>query len=151
MKKLSQKHIDTVRQFTRYALVGVVNTLVTLIVIFLCKGVFHLNPWVSNAFGYVAGFINSFILNKTWVFKSNSKVIGEALRFCIGFLVCYGLQLLVTWQLTTQTSIGSLSWQLPGYTVSGYAVATLLGMVVYTLANFVFNRAVTFKSGCEKS
>lgn len=145
MKLLSKKQLDTARQFSRYALVGVANTLLTLLVIFLCKGVFHLNPWVSNALGYIAGFINSFILNKTWVFRSNNKILTEAMRFCIGFLVCYGLQLLVTWLLTEHTPIGDFTYTLPGFTVSGYALATLIGMAFYTVANFIFNRAVTFK------
>ena len=146
MKRLKPEHIQAARQFTRYALVGVANTLLTLIVIFVCKGLFHLNPWVSNAAGYVAGFINSFILNKTWVFKSDSKVMHEVVKFCLGFLLCYALQLAVTWTLTEHTAIGSLSWELPGYTLSGYALATFLGMVFYTIANFIYNRAITFKS-----
>lgn len=145
MTAVGKVHRNTIRLFVRYAMVGVLNTLLTLIVIFICKGVFHLNPWVSNAAGYIVGFINSFILNKTWVFKSGKGYVAEALKFIIGFLVCYGLQLLVTWLLTEHTHIGDLTWQLPGFTVSGYALATLLGMVFYTLANFIYNRCITFK------
>lgn len=145
MTILKPEQIEAVRQFSRYAIVGVINTLLTLIVIFICKGVLHINPWVSNAAGYVAGFINSFILNKTWVFRSDKKVAGEAIKFCVGFLLCYGLQLLVTWLLTDHTAIGDIVWNLPGFTLSGYALATLLGMGFYTIANFVFNRTVTFK------
>ena len=46
---------------------------------------------------------------------------------------------------TEHTAIGDLSWELPGYVLGGYAVATMIGMVVYTLCNFVFNRMVTFR------
>lgn len=145
MKRLTDEQLQAAFQFLRYAMVGVANTLLTLGVIFVCKGIFHANPWVSNAIGYIAGFINSFILNKTWVFRSDNKVAGEALKFGIGFIVCYLLQLLVTWLLTDCTPIGDLSWQLPGFVVSGYALATVIGMGVYTIANFIFNRAVTFK------
>lgn len=145
MRHLTDTQIKTVLQFSRYAIVGVLNTLITLIVIFICKGIFHLNPWVSNALGYIVGFINSFMWNKMWVFKSHNQVIKEAAKFCIGFMLCYGLQLLVTWTLTEHTGIGDLNWNLPGFTISGYALATLLGMIFYTLANFIFNRAVTFK------
>ena len=62
------------RQFIRYLLVGVINTLVTLIVIYVCKSILDINQWVSNAIGYVAGLINSFIWNKNWVFKSPISV-----------------------------------------------------------------------------
>lgn len=145
MKKIRSHHIEAARQFSRYALAGVANTLLTLAVIFVAKGIFHLNPWISNAAGYVAGFVNSFFLNKNWVFHSDKKWMREAVKFCIGFLLCYALQLLATWLLTEHTAIGDLSWELPGYVLGGYAVATMIGMVVYTLCNFVFNRMVTFR------
>ena len=46
-------------QFVKYACVGVLNTLVTLCVIFICKALLGVNPLVSNAIGYVAGVVNS--------------------------------------------------------------------------------------------
>ena len=33
-----------------------------------------------------------------------------------------------------------------GIVISGYGIATVLGNVVYTLANFVYNRTVTFRN-----
>ena len=146
---MTRKHVNIhgrdLRQFLRYLVVGVMNTLVTLIVIFLCKSVFDINIWVSNALGYVAGVINSFIWNKLWVFNSRSGAVkGEMFRFAIGFAVCYSLQFAVTWVLNQM--LGGLEWDLLGvFTMSGYGLATLVGMVCYTLANFIFNRLVTFR------
>ncbi len=145
MKRISRHHIDTALQFSRYAAVGMMNTLLTLGIIFICKGLFHVNPWISNAAGYVAGFINSFIWNKLWVFRSHNNMMREALKFCIGFGICYVLQFAVTRTLTELTPLQDMSWQLPGFLLSGYAVATLIGMMVYTGANFIFNRMVTFR------
>lgn len=132
-------------QFVRYAAVGVINTTLTLFVIYVCKGLLGMNPWVSNAIGYVAGFVNSFLWNKLWVFNSHNAVVREAAKFVVGFFLCYGLQLFVTWVLTEHTTIGDIYFSVFGMPFSGYGVATLIGMVIYTLANFVFNRAVTFK------
>ncbi len=145
MKNINPHHIETLRQFGRYAVVGVINTLLTLIVILVFKGILHFNPWISNAAGYVAGFINSFVMNKMWVFRSQNSAVREAMKFCGGFLVCYGLQLLLTWLLTEHTAIGDISLSLPGFTLSGYAIATFIGMAAYTLFNFVWNRLVTFR------
>ena len=83
-------------QFVRYAAVGVINTTLTLFVIYVCKGLLGMNPWVSNAIGYVAGFVNSFLWNKLWVFNSHNAVVREAAKFVGGFFLCYGLQLFVT-------------------------------------------------------
>lgn len=133
-----------VRQFIKFIAVGVINTLVTLVVIFVLKYC-KVNPWVANAAGYVAGVINSFLWNKKWVFKSAGRNGMEVVRFAVGFLLCYGIQLLCTWFLTVPMQLGAIEWEVLGVTFTGYAVATLFGMCVYTISNFIFNRVVTFK------
>ncbi len=150
MTNIIESHKKTVFQFVRYALVGVINTMVTLFVILICKSLLGINPWVSNAAGYVAGFINSFIWNKLWVFNSHNKVMHEALKFIGGFLICYGFQFLVTYLLTDRTQLGDMEWAIRNFTLSGYGVATILGMIVYTLANFIYNRLVTFRDSSAK-
>ncbi|MCC8037840.1 MAG: GtrA family protein [Bacteroidales bacterium] len=136
----------TVIQFVKYALVGVLNTLVTLLVIFVCKSLLHVPLMGANAIGYGAGVINSFIWNKTWVFRSDKDFRREALKFLGGFALCYALQAAVVWTLSVPMDwADQLYSPLPGVVFSGYAVATILGNVVYTIANFIYNRAVTFK------
>ena len=123
---MSAQQRAVVSQFMRYVCVGIMNTCITLVVIFSCKSVLGVNPWVSNALGYVAGFLNSFIWNKLWVFHSKNNA-------------------LVTWLLTTHTPLASWQLDIAGFTLSGYGLSTLLGMCFYTLSNFVYNRVVTFK------
>lgn len=140
MKSRTEKII----QFIKYCMVGVINTLVTLIVIFVCKSLLGVNPYVSNVLGYIAGVINSFFFNKAWVFKSHGSYWREALRFALGFCICYGLQFGCVW-LLNESSFGKLEFDVVGFVISGYGIATLLGNVVYTLANFIYNRLVTFR------
>ena len=135
---------ERIMQFVKYCLVGVLNTLVTLGVIYLCKSLLGWNLYVSNALGYICGVINSFLCNKQWVFRSNGSYSREAVKFLIGFGLCYALQLWVVWMLT-ESQFGSFNFRILGIVLSGYGIATLLGNVVYTLANFVYNRTVTFK------
>lgn len=131
-------------QFVRYAMVGAMNTILTLVVIYACKDFFEINQWVSNAIGYIAGFINSFLWNKLWVFHSSAGYLREAIKFIGGFLICYALQFAATWLLTDHSFLTGSEWDLFGFVISGYGVATLMGMVVYTLANFFYNKAITF-------
>lgn len=140
------QHRKEILQFIRYIAVGALNTLLTLAVIYICKDYLHINIWVSNAIGYVAGFINSFIWNKLWVFKSSGSYIKEAFKFIGGFLLCYGLQLLATWLLTVHSPLSDGEWSIFGFIISGYGLSTLIGMVVYTVANFFYNRVVTFSA-----
>lgn len=136
---------QTVIQFTKYAMVGVLNTLVTLALIFIFKTLLGVNEYVSNAIGYVGGVINSFLWNKKWVFKSDKGMWREAVKFMIGFFLCYGIQLLAVWVLNEHTFLDNLLIDLGFYTISGYGFATIIGMVLYTLLNFLYNRLVTFR------
>jgi len=129
-------------QFVKYCIVGVLNTLVTLGVIYLCKSLLGWNLYVSNALGYICGVVNSFVCNRQWVFHSHGHYGREAIKFVVGFLLCYGLQLIIVWMLTS--TYGKYDFRILGIVLSGYGIATLIGNVVYTLANFVYNRMVTF-------
>lgn len=138
-------HHEAVRQLVKYALVGVMNTLITLMIIFICKSILGINPYVSNAIGYIAGLINSFLWNRTWVFHAkDGKMHRQALLFIIGFCLCYSIQLFVVWILN-RSSFGEIQILILGFTLSGYGLATLIGNVIYTLCNFIYNKIVAFK------
>ena len=142
---MEAKRKETIVQFIKYGLVGVMNTLVTLGVIYVAKTFCGVPLMGANALGYICGLINSFLWNKAWVFHSKKGFTGEALKFICGFAVCYALQFAVVWALNYQAPLGGMEWDTCGLTFSGYAVATLIGNVVYTIANFIYNRTVTFK------
>lgn len=132
-------------QLLKYGIVGVMNTAITLCIIFLCKSVLGMNVYVSNALGYGAGLVNSFLWNRRWVFRSNGHMSRQAIHFLVGFGVCYAIQFAVVW-LLNQSWFGQTEYEpVSGWVISGYGIATLVGNVVYTLANFVYNKIVTFK------
>lgn len=130
-------------QFIRFCLVGSINTLLTLSTIFVCKSLLGVNDYISNIIGYIIGVVNSFFWNKQWVFHSHGRYHSEALRFATGFLFSYGLQL-ATVELLNTSAFGSILINLGFFTLSGYGIATLIGCVVYTVSNFLFNRLITF-------
>lgn len=132
-------------QLLKYGIVGLSNTFLTLFAIYLCNSIIGINDYVSNGIGYLLGFINSFMWNKTWVFKSHGKVTKEAALFLFGFCLCYSVQLLVVW-LINQSSFGDREFRIfHAFVLSGYGIATLIGNVVYTLCNFVYNKLITFQ------
>ncbi|MEG2820149.1 MAG: GtrA family protein, partial [Muribaculaceae bacterium] len=88
----------TTIQLIKYGLVGISNSLLTLVVIFLCNDILNINLFIADILGYVVGLINSFIWNKNWVFKSHSNSVRiEMILFLIGFGICFGLQFLTVW------------------------------------------------------
>lgn len=133
------------QQFVKYCLVGLMNTGITLLTIFLCKSVLGVNPYISNVIGYVCGLINSFLWNKQWVFRSRESYLGEAVRFGVGFGVCYCVQFAIVWSLS-HGMFGETVFPVGPFAISGYGIATLLGNVAYTICNFLYNKIITFKA-----
>jgi len=119
-------------QAIKYGTVGVINTLLTLAIIWLMRNVFHTSLVVANATGYVLGFLNSFLLNRSWTFKSFNNWKKEFLKFLIAFAICYLIQLGVVLLLEKYTGLKE-------------AYNVLIGMAVYTALNFLVNKYFTFK------
>ena len=131
LKILFFKLLDT--SIVKYGLVGVINTLITGIIMLTLMNVFSVSLRLSNIIGYVAGFINSFILNKTWTFKAGqSSTLQQFLKFTGVFAVCFllqhGLVILLAENLLINKNI-----------------STLIGMVFYTGVSYIFNKLFTFK------
>ena len=135
-------------QLLKYAVIGVLNTLITLATFYLLNTRLGLSYGISNVTGYVLGVINSFLWNRNWVFKTKNNFSRELVLFVCGFLICLALQLCVSWIL-----LEGLGWKnlpddiIPFFPMqkAGQNIVMLLAMVVYTLANHAYNRFVTFR------
>ncbi len=134
MKKITdliKKLLDT--SIVKYGLVGVLNTLVTGVVIFTLMNVFSVSLRIANIAGYVVGFINSFVLNRSWTFKGHqASTITQFLRFTGVFAVCFLLQHGLVIMLAEKLLIDK-------------NISTLIGMIFYTGISYVLNKLFTFK------
>ena len=75
--------METIKQAIKYGVVGLSNTLITMIVIWVMMKLFGCREGLSNLTGYVAGILNSFIWNKQWTFKGSSTGWTKgAVRLC---------------------------------------------------------------------
>lgn len=125
--------METIKQAIKYGVVGVSNTLITMIVIWMMMKMFYFSDVVSNATGYIAGVINSYFWNKQWTFKSKGRWIKSAVQFGGVFGVCYFLQLGLVLFLNRQLTID------PYFN-------HLIGMAFYTVINFLMNKYITFRT-----
>lgn len=126
--------METVKQAIKYGIVGVSNTLITMAVIWIMMKLFGCREGLSNLTGYVAGLLNSFVWNKQWTFKaSSSGWTRSAIRFGVAFVVCYLLQYALVVFLNARLSID-------------HYYNHLIGMVFYTVLNFVMNKFYTFRT-----
>jgi putative flippase GtrA len=129
-------------QAFRYGIVGVMNTLLTAVIIWLMmRIVFHVKGGqdasstavsVSNITGYIAGLINSFVWNRRWTFQSRKHWRTDFLKFILAFLICYIPQLLLVMLLNSYVA-----------GLSAY-ICQIIGIVFYTALNFLCNKYYTF-------
>lgn len=123
--------------FVRFLLVGVSNTLLSMLLMFLLE---DLGYWPSTAIAYVAGAILSFFLNRYFTFRSQERFWRSAGKFIVNVALCYVIayaiaQPLVGW-LLSGTDI-SLLWQ--------ERLAKVAGMGLYTLINYFGQRFFAFR------
>lgn len=120
------------REFIKFLITGVINTTITLGIIFLMYNFFGIHYVLSNAIGYALGFINSFLMNKFWTFKSKGGLIKQFFVFLKVFLVCYLFQLAFLYYFSEELLLEK-------------NISQILSMIIYTIANFLFNKFLTFK------
>jgi putative flippase GtrA len=112
----------------RYALVGMVNTLVGLLVIYAAKWVAGLPDLPANLLGYLAGFAVSYALNARWTFAFRGRHGVAAPRFVLVILVAY-LANIATVYAALGLAINSYIAQAAG--MVPYAVVGYLGTALF--------------------
>lgn len=120
-------------QSLRFALVGVVNTLVGLAVIFGLMFFFGIGPGVANALGYAIGLLISFVLNRLWTFKSRRSIKDVLPKYLAVAVLSFFLNLSIV--------LGASS----GLGVNPY-VSQVMGIASYTIFMFCGCRWFVFAS-----
>ena len=128
--------------FLRFILVGVGNTLLSLLLMFLLEG---LGYWPSTAIAYVAGATLSFFLNRYFTFHSDEDFWRSVGKFIINVAVCYvvgyGLAKLLV-PIPEQPNAVPVIWF--------ERLSKLVGMCLYTLLNYFGQRFFAFRSRKDK-
>lgn len=133
------------RKLLKFLAVGVLNTLLSAVVMFLLYNLAQFGYWGSSAVSYLLGSVVSYILNKKFTFQNDDAVWKTALKFALNAAICYLLaysiaQPVIAWLLS--------SMSLPQSVVEQFAM--LAGMALYTLFNYVGQRFFAFREGREK-
>jgi putative flippase GtrA len=89
----------------RFAIVGCTNFCVSFAVFYLCFNYLpedvrrHLpDGALANLLAYVAGMVNSFLLNRSWTFRISGDLTGQAVRFALVNLVSLSLSTLAVYE-----------------------------------------------------
>lgn len=126
------------KTFVKFVVVGVVNTIVGTVIMFVFYNVFHFSYWLSSASNYFFGSICSYVLNKHYTFNYIEKGWGALARFTVNILVCYLLAYGIAKPL--------MHWLLSGCSISIQEnVSMLLGMCLFVVFNYLGQRFYAFK------
>ncbi|WP_153551063.1 GtrA family protein [Ligilactobacillus murinus] len=73
----------------KFILVGIVNTIFGMGIMFIFYNFFHFSYWVSSASNYIFGSILSYFLNKHFTFQNKSKSLATVIKFTVNITICY--------------------------------------------------------------
>lgn len=126
------------RVWIRFVIVGIINTLVGIAIMFSLYNLASCSYWVSSAANYILTSILSFFLNKYFTFKYKGDVMGSALRFTINIAVCY----LLAYGFAKPVALYLLEGNSVGVQEN---VAMLIGMSLFTVFNYLGQKLFAFK------
>lgn len=139
----------TIRQIVRFAVVGVLNTLVDFAVfqtLNLTLG------WVYGAqvLAYICGVVNSYLWNSNWTFREErTRSFREMTLFVVVNLVSLGVSLGMIWLcrtvfgITNEWAAGWMPAVLSRF-VKGDTIAKLIATAVAISVNYLGNRLFVF-------
>lgn len=118
-------------QFIKFGIVGLGNTLITFIVYFILVklSVYYV---MANIIGYIAGVINSFFWNSSWVFKKSKRDLSLLIKFVIVNLITLAITSFILY-------IGVDKLNMSKY------VAQIISTFIGILFNYTLNKLWTFK------
>ncbi|WP_264740119.1 GtrA family protein [Cytobacillus firmus] len=131
------KRTDT---FIRFLLVGTVNTIVGLSMIFMLLDVAGLSYWSATFLGNSMGAAVSYFLNRTFTFRSRASIQSSAVRFIFILFLCY----ILSYSISGMAAEIIQTFTLLGHDVSPEGLAVLLGAGIYTLTNYIGQKYLVF-------
>lgn len=119
-------------QLSRFLTVGVFNSVLGWASIFGSMYFLGMSPEASNVLGYSIGLSSSFVLNRSFTFRSSGRPGGELVRFLGVFLLAFGANLIALFVLVRVFLVHE-------------AVSQVLAAVVYVISSYMLNRNYVFQ------
>ncbi|MBC8585065.1 GtrA family protein [Youxingia wuxianensis] len=134
MFRLGNLSEDEVKRIMKFGITGVANTLIDIGVYSLLALVLEANVFFSQCCGFLAGMLNSYLVNRSWTFKSNHRFFSlQLVKFVITNLIVLALSLLLL-----KIFIDFFLW--------GKFLAKLAATAITLVVNFLINRLWVFNN-----
>jgi putative flippase GtrA len=131
----------TTNSLVRFLLVGVVNTFIGLVIMFFLYNVAGVSYWTATFIGNTIGACVSFLLNRTFTFKSNVSFQKGLPRFFVIIFICY-----FSAYFCSEKLLELLSQLYVLSTSTEKNASILVGSTLYTMANYLGQKYFVFKT-----
>ena len=128
-------------ELIKFLMVGVLNTIIGASIMFVAYNLMGLSYWVSTSLNYIIAGIFSFFANKKFTFKSEGKTFQKIILFITTLVFCYFIAFYLSKQITFFIDISNKKLK--------ENISMLLGMVIYTVLNFILQKKVVFRKEGE--
>ncbi|WP_409271074.1 GtrA family protein [Neobacillus sp. SCS-31] len=138
---IAENSLKQTNSFVRFALVGMANTAVGLLIMLTLLNLAGASYWLSTFIGNAAGAALSYFLNRSFTFRSSVSFSKGAPRFVAVILVCYFASYWTSGQLI---GAGAADFLPPVYRDDA---AVLAGSGLYTVTNYFGQKKWVFRRG----
>ncbi len=129
-----KRYWEPLKQFLKFNVVGILNTVIDLLVFGLFNSVFGFGDALSKTVSYSCGVLNSYLWNSRWTFKQEQKrTKKEFLLFVLVNLVSYG------------ASLGILYACRAWFGIENGTMRNLIATPVAVVINFIGNKLLVFR------
>lgn len=125
---------DTIMQFVRFAMVGVIGTFVNIFILYLLTEYYNIYYMVSAFFGFIVAATINFILNKIWTFGESLKtnLTQKYAQFFIVSLIALTVNIIFLYIFTEYFKVY-------------YIVSQIIAIGLSLIINFIGNKIWTFR------
>jgi len=120
----------------KFGITGVSNTVVDFCIFTLLYQILLIDKYTAQVIGYSAGILNSYIVNRSWTFKSKQGFLSlQLVKFVAVNLCMLGLSLMFIWLFSDVLGLGTM-------------ISKLFATAIIMVVNFVISKLWVF---AEKS
>lgn len=138
------------RELIVYIIAGGLTTVVNISVFALCNYILgkdlHL---VSNCVAWIASVAFAYVINKIWVFRSESweksVIIKEIPNFVSGRVFSFAVEEIGLFLLVDVLLLKNITLDVMSFDIGGEMIAKVIMSVIVVILNYVFSKLVVFR------
>lgn len=142
---LLENYLKQNNHFLRFLLVGILNTLIGLSIMFILLNLFSWSYWLATFTGNSIGAVISYILNRSFTFNSTVGASEGIPRFITVIAFCYVVSYSVSGAAANLIEIPEWASRV----VSSKELGILMGTILYTTTNYLGQKGFVFRRVTE--